>query len=80
MTEQTIIDAISAHGAKAVYDAAVKRLEGNRAPLAALGLACEGIGQANTIMTMAYQCMSSTEQDLDHIDAIRSLSKIPPNA
>ncbi len=78
MNEQDVLDAIESHGARVVYDAAVKALEGDRAPLAEVGVACLNLSNANTAMTLAFRALSPTEKAMDHVEVIREATKIEP--
>lgn len=64
-----ITAAIQAHGAKAVYDAACKRMDGNPGPLAAFGLEAKTIGDANTIMVAAFAEMGPAGRAIDFAQA-----------
>jgi hypothetical protein len=75
---EKIIVAIQQYGARAVHEAAVKRLEGSHLALEAVGLFAVTLGDANEILSTAHKLMSSAEQDLDHVDAIGALSNRTP--
>ena len=63
---EKIIAAIQQHGARAVHEAAVKRLEGSHLALEAVGLFAVTLGDANEILSTAHKLMSS--------DAVMSMS------
>lgn len=70
----TTDQAIKMYGAKRVHDAALARLKGNPAPLAAVGLTAAGIGQADAIMSAAYKRMTQSQQDNDYWGALDDMS------
>lgn len=75
-TNDSIIDAISQHGAKSVYDAASARMNGNRHPLEAMGLVAETIGDANAIMVVAFGHMGTADRAGDLADAAIKAAKL----
>ena len=62
-------NAIDNHGAKAVYDAAIKRMEGNSKPLERVGLIAQNMGVAYEIQMQAHKQMSPEQQTKDYWDA-----------
>lgn len=66
--------AIRAHGAQAVYNAAIKRMDGDRTALAKVGLDAANLGDANAIMAEAYASMGPAQRA---IDAASAASKLP---
>ena len=64
-----IQNAINTHGAKAVYDAAIKRMEGDTKPLEKVGLIAENMGVAYAIQMQAYNKMTPEQQAKDYWDA-----------
>ena len=78
--KDTILDAIAAHGAKKVYNAASARMSGDRAKLQALGLSAQTIGDANTIMVIAFAQMGQADKAADLADiAIKQAKIYPPS-
>lgn len=59
-------EAIKTHGAAAVYAAAVKRLEGDKKALSAIGVCAQTLGEVNAIMTAAFERMSKEEKAADY--------------
>lgn len=55
-------DPIRKHGAKAVYDAACRALEGDYSHLHALGVPAETLADAWDAQTAAYRALSALEQ------------------
>lgn len=73
----SIIDsAIEIHGAKKVYDAAYKRMQGDAKSLQDIGLTANTLREANEIMTAAYNRMTKEQQVADYWDASQELNKI----
>ncbi len=68
-TQQEILDACMQHGAKRVYDAAYSRIAGNRAALAAVGLAADDIAQADDIGRVAFGLLGAADRAADLTDA-----------
>lgn len=67
-----IIDsAIEKHGAKAVYEAAYKRMQGDKKTLASVDLGAADMGAAWQIMNMAFNSLSPEEQAADYWDAMK---------
>ena len=66
---------IDRHGAKAVYDAAARRIEGDAGPLQAVGLAAEALGEAWGILTQAHRQMPRAEQAREHWNVSRMLTE-----
>ena len=67
-TSQVQADATVAclkHGARCVYDAAHKRMAGNPAPLAALGLFATTIAEADAMARVAFGLMSGNDKAAD---------------
>lgn len=72
----SIIDrAIEIHGAKKVYDAAYKRMQGDRKPLQDVGLRANTLSDANEIMTAAYNMLTKEQRAADYWDASQELNK-----
>lgn len=67
--------AIDTHGAKAVYDAAHRRLGGDSAPLAAVGLSAPDLARAYDIMARAYAQLSARERAADHWDVQQEMRR-----
>lgn len=67
-----IIDsAIEKHGAKAVYEAAYKRMEGDKETLAKVDLGAADMGAAWQIMQRAFNSLTPEEQAADYWDAMK---------
>ena len=69
MTTDLVTAAITKHGAKRVYDAAYRRLQGDRAPLAAVDLIAADLAQANAIMVQAFAGLTASQCAGDYWDA-----------
>ncbi len=67
--------AIERHGAKKVYEAAYRRLNGDSAPLAAVGLIAETLRDANDIMYAAFASLSAAERASDYWGAQQEINK-----
>jgi len=65
--------AIKKHGAKAVYNAAVARMEGDTEALPKVDLGAANMGAAYTIMTTAHKQMSAEDQAADYWQAQEAL-------
>ncbi|MDE1906760.1 MAG: hypothetical protein KGH75_09975 [Rhodospirillales bacterium] len=67
MTDITvqIADAISTHGARSVYAAATKAMQGKRDALTSIGIPCDNMGHANTAMTAAFAQLGAVDRLLD---------------
>ena len=65
--------AIDGHGAKAVYDAAVSRMQGESAPLDAVGLTAPDLAVAWAIMSQAHRQMNAEDQAREHWSAQHDL-------
>jgi D-tyrosyl-tRNA(Tyr) deacylase len=74
--KEQMLDAISQHGAKAVYDAASARMSGNRKPLEVVGLDALTIGDANAIMVLAFANMGASDRAHDLAGATIKAAKI----
>lgn len=66
--------AIKAHGAKAVYEAASRRMAGDMHALPAIGLQ-NTLADAWGIMCEAHRRMSASDQAADYWDAQQNLSR-----
>lgn len=75
-SKEQILDAISQHGAKIVHDAASARMSGNRKPLADVGLDAPTIGDANTIMVLAFGNMGASDRAHDLADITIKAAKL----
>tara|TARA_Y100001973_G_C5118820_1_gene291615 strand:- start:35 stop:274 length:240 start_codon:yes stop_codon:yes gene_type:complete len=64
-----IEEAIKKHGAKAVYNAAVACMEGNKTALPDVDLGAANMGVAYSIMLQAHQQMSAADQAANYWDA-----------
>lgn len=62
-------EAIKKHGAKAVYDAAVACMEGDKNALPSVDLGAASMGAAYRIMMTAHHQMSAADQAADYWDA-----------
>lgn len=69
MESDKVSGAIKTHGAKRVYEAAAARMSGNPAQLQACGLEAATIGEANAIMSAAFEQMGPAERAADLADA-----------
>lgn len=77
-TKDDIRNACVEFGAKAVYEAASKRMSGNTASIPAVGLKNgASLGEANHIMTTAFELLSPVERASDLADVTIGLAKIP---
>lgn len=65
----TIDEAINKHGAKAVYNAAVAHMEGDKQALPSVDLGAANMGVAYSVMLAAHEQMSATDQAADYWDA-----------
>ncbi len=66
-----IIDnAIRIHGAKKVYEAAYKRMEGDKNPLRAVELGANDMGDAWEIMIKAFNSLTPAERASDYWPAL----------
>lgn len=61
--------AIDKHGAKAVYNAAVARMDGKNEALAQVDLGAANMGAVYNIMLTAHGQMTPSEQAADYWDA-----------
>lgn len=68
--------AIDTHGARAVYDAAVRCMGGDREALGRVGLTAETATDVWRIMQAAYERMSESERAADYRDAEQELRKV----
>lgn len=68
-----INEAIRTHGAQAVYKAAIKRMDGDRTALAAVGLQADNLGQADQIMSAAFRQLGPAAQAIDKASAQAAL-------
>lgn len=59
-------EAIKKHGAKAVYNAAVACMEGDKNALPAVDLGAANMGAAYSIMLKAHDQMSAADQAADY--------------
>ena len=66
--------AIDVHGAKAVYDAAAKRLDGDAAPLVSVGLTAPDLAVAWAIMSQAHRQMNAEDQAREHWSVQQTLT------
>ena len=76
MNEETIKSACMTHGAKAIYEAACKRMEGSRDALAFYGLAIETIADANIIASVAFQFLDPNTKAADLASASIEAAKL----
>jgi len=67
--------AVEIHGAKAVYDAAVRRMDGDRKPLKNVGLGANTIADAWEIMQEAHKSLTPSEQASDYWAAQKDLNR-----
>lgn len=65
----TTQDAIRQHGARAVYQAAIDRLQGNARPLASIGLSAPDLAEANRIMSAAFAELGPADRAIDKASA-----------
>lgn len=75
-SKDQILDAISQHSAKVVYDAASARMSGQSKPLEAVGLDAPTIGDANTIMVLAFSNMGASDRAHDLADVAIKAAKL----
>lgn len=77
MTDQEILTACDTYGAKTVYDAAYRRIAGDRNALLKVGLPdVETIAEADRIGSVAYRTMSASSQAADLADVTINLARI----
>lgn len=70
MDRNIIAAAVRAHGAKAVYDAAYRRMAGDRAALPAVGIAdVRTLADADRIGRIAFAMLSPADRSADAADA-----------
>ncbi len=67
-----IIDsAINIHGAKKVYEAAYKRMQGDKKPLQNVELGANTMGDAWEIMQRAFNSLTPAERAADYWDVMQ---------
>lgn len=76
MTDDAIIEACLAHGAKRVYDAAYRCMTDGPAALAAFGLDATNILEMDRVGRVAYRLRSPIEQAADLADVAIQLAKL----
>jgi len=70
-TDHDIVAACDRHGAKAVSDAAVRRMNGDRQALPALGIEDpQTLAGADRILSTAFRLMNPDERALDLAEAV----------
>ena len=73
-----ILTACKTHGPRNVYDAACRRMSGDRAALPSVGLPDPAtLGDAHRIMSEAYRLMDDAEQLADQTSALIDLARLP---
>lgn len=81
LTDDGIAQACDIHGAKAVSDAAFRRMNGDHAALPKLGLEDPAtLGDANRITAICYKLMSPEDKAMDLAQASIDLAKIEPKS
>ena len=76
MNQETIKSACMEHGAKAIYEAACKRMEGIVDALDFCGLSAETIADADSIASVAFQFLDPNTKAIDLANASINLAKL----
>jgi hypothetical protein len=80
-SNQSILEACDRFGAKTVSDAAYRRMNGDHAALAKVGLQnAPNLGEAEAIAKIAFDLMSPQERAEDAANAVISAAKIKPQS
>lgn len=76
-TNESILNACIVYGAKMIYNAASKRLEGDKNALTTIGLDNgSSLAEANNIMTIAFGLIGSVDRSADLAEVTINLAKI----
>lgn len=79
-TSEEVNAAISAHGAKAVYDAANRQFAGDKLRgLASVGLVATNLAEVDAVQTEAFRQLGPAARAIDHAQVTASLERLSPS-